>query len=173
MRHSEILSARFDQLDLDHNRLYIPEAKAGQREQAITPELAKMLRREQEMADDPEGWIFPTQRPKLSPSGHRTRMDRSFRRSVVRAGLDPALVTPHVMRHTAITNLVKAGVDLPTIQKISGHKTLAMVLRYTHVHGPHIDRAVRAIGRGLPEPSGNESADTVTPKLHTIPKRPA
>jgi site-specific recombinase XerD len=32
------------------------------------------------------------------------------------------------MRHTAITNLVKAGVDLPTIQKISGHKRLAMVI---------------------------------------------
>jgi integrase len=168
MRHSEILSARFDQLDLDHNRLYIPEARAGQREQAITPELAKMLLREQEMADDSDGWIFPTQRPKLSPGGHRTRMDRSFRRSVVRAGLDPALVTPHVMRHTAITNLVTAGVDLPTIQRISGHKTLAMVLRYTHVHGPHIDRAVRAIGRGLPEPSENETAGTVTPKLHAV-----
>jgi integrase len=173
MRHSEILSARFDQLDLDRNRLYIPEAKAGQREQAITPELANMLGREQEMADDPKGWIFPTQRPNLSPGGHRTRMDRSFRRSVVRAGLDPTLITPHVMRHTAITNLVKAGVDLPTIQKISGHKTLAMVLRYSHVHGPHIDRALGTIGRGLPEPSENETAGTVTPKLHTASKRSA
>ncbi len=34
------------------------------------------------------------------------------------------------------------GVDLPTAQRISGHKTLAMVLRYTHVHGSHIDAAV-------------------------------
>lgn len=173
MRHSEILAARFDQLDLAHLRLYIPDAKAGQREQPITPELGEVLRREREMADDQDGWIFPTQRPKLRPEGHRTRMDRPFRRSVVQAGLDPAQITPHVMRHTAITNLVKAGVDLPTIQKISGHKTLTMVLRYTHIHGPHIDRAVRAIGRGLPEPSANKTADTVTPKLHKFPKRPA
>ena len=100
-------------------------------------------------------------------------MGRSFARAVMRAGLDPAMVTPHVMRHTAITNLVKAGADLPTIQRISGHKTLAMVLRYTHVHGTHIDRAISAIGRALPEPSENNSADTTTQKLHTIPKKPA
>jgi hypothetical protein len=76
------------------------------------------------------------------------------------------LVTPHVMRHTAITKLVQGGVDLPTVQRISGHKTLAMVLRYTHVHGQHIDRAIRVIGRGPPEPSANETACTVTQELH-------
>ena len=76
----------------------------------------------------------------------------------MRAGLDPKLVTPHVMRHTAITKLVQAGVDLPTIQRISGHKTLAMLLRYAHVHGPHIDQGIKALGRGLPAPAGNNSA---------------
>ena len=59
------------------------------------------------------------------------------------------------MRHTAITKLVQAGVDLPTVQRISGHKTLAMVLRYTHVHGRHIDDAMRAIGRTLPKQAAN------------------
>ena len=93
-------------------------------------------------------------------------MGKPFRRAVIAAGLDPKLVTPHVMRHTAITNLVKAGVDLPTIQQISGHKTLAMVMRYTHVHGDHIDRAIRAIGRAIPEPTANKSADATTQGLH-------
>ena len=57
-------------------------------------------------------------------------------------------------------------VDLPTIQRISGHKTLTMVLRYTHVHGSHIDRAVKAIGRGLPDLSKARNPDTITPELH-------
>jgi integrase len=167
MRHSEILRARFDQVDFEHNRLFIPKAKAGTREQPITPELAVILKREQEMAEDRAAWIFPSPRPGASLSGHRDRMDKPFRRAVIAAGLDPKLVTPHVMRHTAITNLVKAGVDLPTIQQISGHKTLAMVMRYTHVHGDHIDRAIRAIGRAIPEPTANKSADTTTQGLHT------
>ena len=123
------------------------------------------------MADDQEGWIFPALRPGLSRFGHRTHMGRPFKRAVERAGLDPSNVTPHVMRHTAITNLVQSGVDLPTIQKISGHKTLAMVLRYTHVHGPHIDQAMRVLGRRIPEPQENKNLGAATPKLHTPPKQ--
>ena len=99
------------------------------------------------------------------------RMDRPFKRAVVAAGLEPETVTPHVMRHTAITNLVKSGADLPTIQKISGHRTLAMVLRYTHVHGRHIDRAIAAIGRTIPQQPGNEQANALTPELHRLPRR--
>src|SRR5262249_62083468 len=93
------------------------------------PQLADILRKERETASDPIGWIFPASSPTATRTGHRDRMDRPFRRAVIAAGLDPKLVTPHVMRHTAITAFVKAGVDLPTIPRLSGHKTLAMVLR--------------------------------------------
>jgi hypothetical protein len=95
-------------------------------------------------------------------------MNNAFRSAVIRAALDPQLITPHVLRHTAITRLVKAGIDLPTIQKISGHKTMAMVLRYAHVHAPHVDAAVdrlavaelRLIARDL---------GLTTQKLHSAP----
>jgi len=170
MRHSEILAARWERLDLPKLRLNIPQAKAGQREQPITPELAKILASEREMRDDRTGWIFPSPH-KDSKTGHLSRMDRPFTDAVRVAGLDPELITPHVMRHTAITKLVQAGVDLPTIQRISGHKTLAMVLRYTHVHGQHIDQAVRALGRTLPELSANESGRAITQELHRAVRR--
>jgi integrase len=104
MRHAEIMAARWDHLDLPNRRLYIPDAKAGQREQPITAALAEILVNEREMRDDRDGWIFPSLHSD-SAAGHRHRMDRPFRDAVIRAGLDPALVTPHVMRHTAITNL--------------------------------------------------------------------
>jgi integrase len=168
MRHTEILTARWEHLDFARRRLFIPDAKAGEREQPITAELADILAREREMREDRQGWVFPS--PHFNAvTGHRTRMDRPFRQAVIAAGLDPELVTPHVMRHTAITRLVQAGVDLPTIQRISGHKTLAMVLRYTHVHARHIDTAIRAIGRTLPK----QPANSITPKLHQATSRSA
>jgi integrase len=77
MRHSEILAARWDQLDLAKLRLYVPHAKAGQREQPITPELAQILVREREMRDDRAGWIFPSPH-RDSKTGHLSRMDRPF-----------------------------------------------------------------------------------------------
>jgi len=169
MRHREILRTRFDQLSLNRHRLFISKAKGGRREQPITPQLTGILRKELARRGNKDQWIFPSPRPKASSTGYRDRMAKPFRRAVIEAGLDPKFVTPHVMRHTAITNLVQAGVDLPTIQKISGHKTLAMVLRYTHVHGTHVDRAISAIGRSIPEPRANENRDTATQKLHTPP----
>ena len=57
------------------------------------------------------------------------------------AGLDPKQVVRHTLRHTAITHLVQAGVDLPTVQRISRHKTLSMVGRYSHQNGNHIQEA--------------------------------
>jgi integrase len=161
MRHSEILAARWDQLDLDRRRLFISAAKAGQRSQPLTEELVEILRREREMRADREGWIFPSPH-RDAKSGHLARLDRPFAEAVTRAGLDPKKVTPHAMRHSAITKLIEAGVDVPTVQKISGHKTAAMVLHYTHVSDPHIDRAIAAIGRTLPQ----RRANTITQELH-------
>ncbi|MEO7247967.1 MAG: hypothetical protein ABIW31_05895, partial [Novosphingobium sp.] len=58
-----------------------------------------------------------------------------------------------------ITSLVKAGVDLPTIQRISGHKTLAMVLRYTQITDEHVDQSMAKLDAALSE--------AITPKLPT------
>jgi integrase len=160
MRHSEILRVQFEQIDFDSRRIFIPQAKAGEREQPITPALVAMLANQRQMMDDSEGYVFPSKRAKAKHP-HRLSMADQFQRAVIRAGLVPEKVTPHVMRHTAITRLVRAGVDLPTIQKISGHKTLAMVLRYVHIHGQHIDKAIAAIDDAF--------SDSITPELHTGP----
>jgi site-specific recombinase XerD len=60
----------------------------------------------------------------------------------VAPGLNPDEVVRHTMRYTAITHLVQAGVDLPTVKRISGHKTLSMVERYAHQNGAHIHAAM-------------------------------
>jgi hypothetical protein len=60
--------------------------------------------------------------------------------------------------------------DLPTIQRISGHKTMAMVLRYTHVSATHIDDAMSALDGTTGEPISpdrNATGTEVKPELHT------
>jgi site-specific recombinase XerD len=42
----------------------------------------------------------------------------------------------------ALNILIQAGVDLPTVKRISGHKTLVMVERYSHQNGEHIQTAM-------------------------------
>jgi integrase len=149
MRHSEILSSRYDEVDFDNNLLTVPDAKAGPRIQPLTAELVAALQRERDMATDEAGWIFPSLRPKLSECGHRSTMARSFARVVKAAGLRRH-AWPHLMRHTAVSRLIKAGVDLKTVQAISGHKTMAMLLRYLQTSAPEISRAMQHLGQGLP-----------------------
>lgn len=158
MRHSEIVRIKWSDFAFELRRLYIGKAKAGQRDQPLPPSLCQRLQDEWEQRGEPSGYLFPTTRADAK-NPHRSTMAKQFARSVVRAGLNPDRVTPHVLRHTAITELVTAGVDLPTVQKISGHKTLAMVLRYAQLSNAHIDSATAHIDLSFP--------DTFTPELHT------
>jgi site-specific recombinase XerD len=91
-------------------------------------------------------WLFPSP---AAESGHAQDIRKAFRRVVKAAGLDPDQVVRHTLRHTAITHLVQAGVDLPTVQRISGHKTFAMVARYSHANGAHIEAAMERLQERL------------------------
>lgn len=123
MRHGEARRLRWEHYDSNRMRFYIPEAKAGERDQPIPSQLAKVLEEEMRRRGVSEGYVFAGGAG--SATGYRHTFRKAFQRSVVRAGLSPMRVTPHVMRHTAITKLVKAGIDLPTVQRVSGHKTLS------------------------------------------------
>ena len=119
--------------------IYVPKAKGGAREQPITQHLGQFLKGYVEAADPGQEWLFSA--PK-SRTGHAVAIEKPFRRVVQAAGLDPKEVVRHTLRHTAISHLVQAGVDLPTVQRISGHKTLQMVVRYSHQNGEHIRAAM-------------------------------
>jgi integrase len=139
MRRSEIFSIRREHINLEHQSISIPKAKSGAREQPITAYLADFLVSYVDTLQPGTPWLFPSPAAK---EGHTVNLDKPFRRVVANAGLDTALVVRHTLRHTAITHLVQAGVDLPTVKRISGHKSLSMVERYSHQNGAHIESAM-------------------------------
>jgi integrase len=142
MRRSEILCIRLEHIDLDRCVIFIPHAKAGAREQPITSYLAEFLKGCVEAAEAEQEWLFPSAK---SSTGHVMNIEKPWKRVVEAAKLDPKQVVRHTLRHTAITHLVQAGVDLPTVKRISGHKTLAMVERYSHQNGEHIRAAMNKL----------------------------
>jgi integrase len=143
MRRSEILAIRREHVNFSQLTISIPKAKAGAREQPITAHLAKFLVEHVAALQPGTPWLFPSPAAK---EGHTVNLDKPFRRVVTRAGLDPTSVVRHTLRHTAITHLVQAGVDLPTVKRISGHKNLSMVERYSHQNGAHIESAMDKLG---------------------------
>ena len=139
MRKSEILGIRREHIDLQRLVIYIPKAKAGAREQPITSGLAEYLFSYVASLQPGTPWLFPSPAAK---EGRTVNLDKPFRRCVLAAELDVTQVVRHTLRHTAITHLVQAGVDLPTVKRISGHKNLSMVERYSHQNGAHIQSAM-------------------------------
>jgi integrase len=139
LRRSEILSIKIEDIDIVKQVIYIPQSKTGSREQPITAHLADFLKSYIDAALDDQVWFFPSAKSK---TGHTVNIEKPWKRVVLAAGLDPTHVVRHTLRHTAITHLVQAGVDLPTVKRISGHKTLSMVERYSHQNGEHIRTAM-------------------------------
>jgi integrase/recombinase XerD len=52
-------------------------------------------------------------------------------------------ITPHMLRHTVATLLLKNGVDIRVVQEFLGHASIATTQRYTHVSKEHMVRVLR------------------------------
>lgn len=72
----------------------------------------------------------------LTPAAVRSRLAKAAKA----AGISQR-VTPHMLRHTAATQLIEAGVDIRYIQRLLGHASLSTTEIYTHVS----DRALRRV----------------------------
>ncbi len=139
LRHAEILSTRFEHFDDRRRRLRVRVKGGRWRDQPLTRKITEILQRERDMAEDPNEWIFPSSRGRKE---HVQRMKSAFRRVVIAADLDPKKVTPHTMRHTAITEMAETGAEARTIQAFSGHRSKEMVWRYTHARDERINQAL-------------------------------
>jgi integrase/recombinase XerD len=74
----------------------------------------------------------------------RRRLHQLLKEVALKAGIDPARVSPHVLRHAFATHLVEGGADLRSVQTLLGHADIATTQIYTHVARDHLSRMMRS-----------------------------
>lgn len=122
MRLGELLALDWKHVDLDRRVAFLPHTKNGHtRSVPLSPAAVALLRA---WPRSVSGRVFPQwSRP--------DSVENVWRRAVARAGLNNLRF--HDLRHEATSRLFEKGLNPMQVAAITGHRTLQMLKRYTHL----------------------------------------
>ena len=142
LRVSEVLGLKLEAVARDPAYLMV-KGKGGKERLAPLNDAARTSIRAWLGRRDPatSPWLFPShgRTGRLTPR----RFDQLLKAAALTAGLDPAGISPHVLRHAFATHLLEGGADLRTLQTLLGHADIATTQIYTHVAGDRLAEVVQ------------------------------
>lgn len=136
LRVSELVALNRDTVDMKRDDFSI-RGKGGKVRVVFLSPLAKdTIQQYLNKRDDPEEPLFVSQ--KLTRLTARS-VERLIKRYAIKAGITRK-VTPHVIRHSFATDLLRNGADLRSVQMMLGHANISTTQVYTHVTDRELKR---------------------------------
>jgi len=149
MRISELVGLRLDTVRRDPAYLIIKGKGGVERLVPLNPSARAAIKEYLEIrpvflpaGDKNNPFLFASR----GADGHltRRRVGQLLDEAALNAGIDPARVSPHVLRHAFATHLLEGGADLRTVQTLLGHADISTTQIYTHVAGERLREVVES-----------------------------
>ena len=139
MRLSEITSARWEYLDLTNRTLHLPNTKNGDSRTVplSTTAVATFSNIRRGVTEPSSGCVFNIT-PHAATVAFRRVVKRARKAYLEARGDQPdeglfSNLRFHDLRHEAVSRMFERGLNAVEVSSISGHKTLQMLKRYTHL----------------------------------------
>lgn len=137
-RLSEILTLRWDHVDLPDHCLRLADSKTGAKTIYLPPAAMEVLAELPRVDGNPFVIVGG------KPGAHLVDLERPWRRIRARAGLDD--VRLHDLRHSFASMAVAGGLSLPMIGALLGHRQTQTTARYAHLAADPLKQAVHLTG---------------------------
>ncbi len=142
IRIAEICSVTLSDIDLDGRIIRVDGKGSRERQVFLIDEelitlLGKYLMLRARKAPMSDRLLITTKGSGASPDYIRRKLH-----SVVASTDIAGKITPHMLRHTAATQLLECGVDIRFVQRLLGHSSIATTEIYTHVSNTALRKAI-------------------------------
>ena len=134
LRESELVGLSRSSLMGDKPYLIIKGKGGKERLVPISQQARTAVRRWAELVDPQEKWLFPSRTGHIS----RVRLFQIIKEHAARAGINPAKISPHILRHAFATHLLEGGADLRALQTLLGHSDISTTQIYTHINSARL-----------------------------------
>src|SRR4030066_2369319 len=144
LRVSELVKLDKDKVDLDRREFGIGGKGGKERVVFLSQRAVDWLIKYLNERDDHFKPLFIRHKGKVEPTTPDEKMrlsPRSVQRMIKKYARKiklPVDVTPHVLRHSFATDLLRAGADIRSVQEMLGHKNIQTTQVYTHVTLKHL-----------------------------------
>ena len=146
-RHSEILKLRWGEVNLERGCLELRDSKTGAKEVFLPPAARQLLSGLSRVASNPHVIVGK------KPGSHMVNVKDSW--AIIRSAADLDDVRIHDLRHTFASLGARAGMSLPLIGALLGHRSPQTTARYAHLADDPLREAVETIGVGISDAFGS------------------
>ena len=131
IRRTEVVTITLDDLDLEQRQVLIRGKGGKQRVVPLTEQAVEAIEEYLKCRVKTKSrHLFVS-----TTGGHAIQgriVNRILNRILRRAGMEGQGITPHKLRHTFATHLIRSGADIRTVQELLGHADIQTTARYLH-----------------------------------------